>query len=322
MPSLFSRARTTSTPAKKTTGADLDEFGRISSRGSAARQAVAVAASTKKAAKRDAGGRSTPKPRSSGADDTEVEFGPPDGSFLPLLLDKPRYASVDDPTQEAPLPHDYGYLSYSRHVVLGLSEVSRLVDVVGEELGTRGLTTPFIFSTVALDVSSSAVRRLIQTFLKTCSRPSADAERQWREEARLAGPQELGMTLRWGLARVVRWVGGQEVRGLVSYDAYLQWRDTEAGTSFCWVILSFLFLRWVVRFGFAAISRTVDSLTRHTPREGPKGMPYERERPACCRDLGKPQRYDLSRVCLMKESTVVPSRYAAAVAQNAIEMPL
>ena len=54
MPSLFSRARTTSTPAKKTTAADLDEFGRISSRGSAARQAVAVAASTKKAAKNEA----------------------------------------------------------------------------------------------------------------------------------------------------------------------------------------------------------------------------------------------------------------------------
>ena len=230
MPSIFSRARTTSTPTKKAT-VDLDEFGRINSRGSG--RQVAVTASAKKAAKKDVGGRTTPRPRAPGtADDDQVDFGPPNGSFLPLVLDKPRYQSPDDPTLEIPPSHDYGYLSYSRHVVLGLEEVARLVDVVGDELGTRGLTTPFIFSTLALDVSSSSVKRLIQTFLKTCGRPSADAERQWREEARLAGPHELGMILRWGLGRVVRWMDGQEVRGLVSYEAYAQWRDAEAGMAF------------------------------------------------------------------------------------------
>ena len=238
MPSLFSRARTTSTPTKKTT-VDLDEFGRVSSRGSASRQA-ALASSTKKAAKKD-NGRSTPKPRSPGADeDPSVDFGPPDGSFHPLLLEKPRFHTPDDPSVELPPAHDYGYLSFSRHVVLGLGEVARLVDVVGEELGTRGLTTPFIFSTLALDVSSPAVKRLIQTFLKTCNRSSAEADRQWREEARLADPHELGMTLRWGLARVVRWMGGQEVRGLVSYEQYVRWRDAEAGM----LLRNCLFLRF------------------------------------------------------------------------------
>ncbi len=226
MPSLFSRARTTSTPTKKT-AYDLglhDEFGRVTSRGSA-KHAVQpqLSASTKKGSKKVAGK----------ADDEQVEFGLPDGSFLPLSLEKPLYGHPEDPTHAAAQPHDYGYLSYGRHVVLGLEEVARLVDVVGDELGTRGLTIPFIFSTLALDVSSSAVKRLIQTFLKTCSRPSSEADRQWREEARLAGPHELGMALRWGLARVVRWVGGQEVRGLISYDAYMQWRDTEAGVCPC-----------------------------------------------------------------------------------------
>ena len=37
---------------------------------------------------------------------------------------------------------DYGYLSYQRHVVIGLDEVDRLVRTVPDELGTRGLTTP------------------------------------------------------------------------------------------------------------------------------------------------------------------------------------
>ncbi len=41
---------------------------------------------------------------------------------------------------------EYGYLSYFHHVVLGLDEVDRLVHTVIEELGTRGLTTPFFFS--------------------------------------------------------------------------------------------------------------------------------------------------------------------------------
>lgn len=34
--------------------------------------------------------------------------------------------------------HDYGYLATERHVVLGLDEVVRLVDVVADELGQRG----------------------------------------------------------------------------------------------------------------------------------------------------------------------------------------
>ena len=180
MPSLFSRARTTSTPTKKSStnlGAH-DEFGRIDSRGSARQQ---FAASTKKSKKDKDAGKSPAKARSPApgdGSDEQVEFGIPDGTFLPLNLEKPRYENPEDPTQELPPSHDYGYLSYQRHVVLGLEEVARLVDVVGDELGSRGLTTPFIFSTLALDVSPTAVKRLIQTFLKTCTRPSMEADRQ------------------------------------------------------------------------------------------------------------------------------------------------
>ncbi|KAG2744852.1 hypothetical protein P692DRAFT_20892839, partial [Suillus brevipes Sb2] len=143
-----------------------------------------------------------------------------DGSFLLLNLE-PK--DIDHEQQE----HDYGYLSYQRHVVLGLDEVARLVDVVASELGTRALTTPFIFSTLALDVSASLVRRLVRSFLETWT-GGIDAERRWREEARLAGPHELGMCIRWGLARVVRIVGGQAVRGLIAWDHYTEFRDSEA----------------------------------------------------------------------------------------------
>jgi hypothetical protein len=63
---------------------------------------------------------------------------------------------------------DYGYLSYQHHIVLNLEEVNRLVRTVTEELGTCGLTTPFLFSSLTIDIISARVCRLIQAFLHIC----------------------------------------------------------------------------------------------------------------------------------------------------------
>lgn len=246
MHTIFSRSRTNSTPNKNKLSlplndgaAALDEFGRVSSRSS--NRGISGTSSSplskkdkKKAKEQDKRLRTF----STARDRQEYDAGSfsplptiPDGAFLPLNLERPRDESG---AVEQPKEHDYGYLSCERHVVLGLEEVSRLVDVVAEELATRGgLTTPFIFSSLALDVSSPAIKRLIQTFLRTCS-PNAgnsagEAELRWREEARFAGPHELGMCLRWALARVVRSVGGQDVRGLIAWDQYTEFRDAEAG---------------------------------------------------------------------------------------------
>lgn len=227
MPSLFSRSRTTSTPKKSPLEGLPDEFGRVDSRGSSRALTPVPQGSARRDRKKDK--ERARKLDEDAGQDEDPEYAIPDGSFLSLSLDPPPFVTSDG---ALPDPHplvDYGYLSYGRHVILGLEQAARLVDVVGNELGTRGLTTPFIFSTLALDVSSAAVKRLIQAFLKTCTKPSAEADRQWREEAQFAGPHELGMCLRWGLARVVRIVRGQGVRGLLSYDTYAQWRDEEAG---------------------------------------------------------------------------------------------
>ncbi|KAG2113542.1 uncharacterized protein F5147DRAFT_49751 [Suillus discolor] len=218
MPSLFSRTRTTSTTGKKhpSGNQDLpyDEFGRVNSRNSAKDVTSSKRTPPSTLMKQKQRNRTLSTP------ETEPFAHIPDGSFLPLNLEPKDI----DHEQQA---HDYGYLSYQRHVVLGLDEVVRLVDVVASELGTRALTTPFIFSTLALDVSASSVRGLIRAFLETCT-GGIDAEHRWREEARLAGPHELGMCIRWGLARVVRVVGGQAVRGLIAWDHYTEFRDSEA----------------------------------------------------------------------------------------------
>ncbi|KAK0440470.1 uncharacterized protein EV420DRAFT_1132761 [Desarmillaria tabescens] len=152
---------------------------------------------------------------------SQSPLSPPDG-FLPFTLDRPRDATEND----------YGYLAYERHVVLGLEQVSHLVDVVSEELGTRGgITTPFIFSSMALDLSSTSTKRLIRTFIDACADPGSKQHR-FREEARFAGPHELGMLLRWGLGRLVRIVDGQEERGLISWDHYTDFRDSELAANF------------------------------------------------------------------------------------------
>jgi len=250
MPSLFSRSRTNSTPHKKlslpshddSTGLGaLDEFGRVSSR-SSNRGLSNVIIPSSPPSKRDKKKAKEQEKRlrtlSTTRDRTEYEGGTespipliPDGTFLPLNLERPRdeLGAVEQPKE-----HDYGYLSYERHVVLGLEQVARLVDVVAGELGARGgITTPFIFSTLALDISSSAIKRLIQAFLNTCTinpgHLASEVELRWREEARFAGPHELGMCLRWGLARVVRSVGGLDVHGLIAWDQYIEFRDSEAG---------------------------------------------------------------------------------------------
>ncbi len=228
MPSIFSRSRTALTP-KKSAQEPYDEFGRVTTKSSSrtlrAGTPSPIPPSKKDKKKDKQRGRTISTP----AEPDLSEFAVPDGSFLLLSLDPPRYEPGEEPSQEHRNLLDYGHLSFQRHVILGLEEVARLVDVVGDELGSRGLTTPFIFSTLALDVAASAVRRLIQAFLKTCGKSSHEADRLWREEAAFAGPHELGMCLRWGLARLVRIVGGQEVRGMLSFDTYVEWREAEAG---------------------------------------------------------------------------------------------
>ena len=229
MPSLFSRARTTSTSKQPHTANGTDDFGRAPT---PLRSKSSFTTPTKKD-KKD----KSPRSRATGTPDPDAqEYFPEilDGSFLPLNLHPLRFDS-----QEREITQDYGYLSYKRQVVLGLEDIGRLVDVASQEIGSRGLTTPFIFSALALDVSAPATTRLIEAFLQTCKSRHPSVDQKWREEAQFAGPHELGMCLRWGLARAVRIVGGLEVRGLLNYESYTEWRDSESGAP--------VFLHWPER---------------------------------------------------------------------------
>lgn len=95
------------------------------------------------------------------------------------------------------------------------------------------MTTPLLFSPLAIDIRPNVVKKLISAFTATCPHHLAlsSTEALWREDATFAGPHELAMLLRWGLARIVRLERGVEVRGFVTWDNYVLWRQQEQGKS-------------------------------------------------------------------------------------------
>ncbi|KAG8907512.1 hypothetical protein FRB99_003885 [Tulasnella sp. 403] len=152
-------------------------------------------------------------------------------SSLPENTFHPTYLAPKRESDHA--EREYGYLGAESQCILGVEDVQRLVAVVGDEILQRALTTPLLFSSQALDVSANRVRSLVRSFLTSCNRQAAPAsEAKWREDARLAGPHELGMVLRWGLARVLRRVNHLSVRGLLDWDTYVQWKLDEEGLQF------------------------------------------------------------------------------------------
>lgn len=135
MPSIFTRSRAASTPAKShSTNNGIpalppkdipDEFGRVSSRASA------VHSPSKKDKKKES--KATTRQRTQSSPHEPVEPTLPEGSFLPFSLASPE--NPDEPREKL---RSYGYLSYQNEVVLGLEEVTRLVQVISDELSQRG----------------------------------------------------------------------------------------------------------------------------------------------------------------------------------------
>lgn len=151
MPSIFARARTTSTknlprlplpPSSDGLPLGIDEFGRVSSRGAPPATPTKGGATTKgqQQQRRPHAATTGDRRRATGGaaagafPDVDEEDGgaPREDGFLPTSLVPPE-------AQET----QYGYLAHEAHVVLGVEEVTRLVEVVSEEIGARGMWSLF-----------------------------------------------------------------------------------------------------------------------------------------------------------------------------------
>lgn len=216
MPSLFSRQRTTSTPTASPpqfTLQNADEFGRVPPQ--TPRKDTKYATTSAKG-KKDR--------QEEDLENYEASLRLDDGGFYPFTSLPPilsisgNNAVVDD------IP--YGHLAHKREVVLSIFQASLLVDDIAHELSQRGLQIPFLFSSQAIDLNPGAVKRLIDSFLTTCL--SGGSREKWIDDKKFAGVHELGMVMRWGLARIMR---RGERRGMLDFETYLRWRDDEEGSS-------------------------------------------------------------------------------------------
>ncbi|WVQ96362.1 hypothetical protein IAU59_003467 [Kwoniella sp. CBS 9459] len=134
----------------------------------------------------------------------------------------------------------YGFLGgVGGKVTLGLCDVGRVIHVVGDELIRRGLTTPLLFSSQALELSQTRTKMLIQAYLDSISSTSQSHSRQadtFTQEVRFAKEHELAWLLRWALSRITRIkekAGGKKVvHGVLEWEAYEEWRGRERAASY------------------------------------------------------------------------------------------
>ncbi|KAJ7051535.1 hypothetical protein C8F01DRAFT_1174871 [Mycena amicta] len=215
MPSLFSRARTASTPTPS------------SSSKSKSKQPPQLPLILPPQSLPASGAR---LPALSLGVDEFGMAGPEAGygavGFLPTSV--PPDLATPFPASQVVARPPYGLLSPARDTVLGLTDAARLATTVCAALERTGVATPFVFSSLALDARRSGVVRLAHAFLASCHSHQDD----FGEEARFAAAHELALCLRWGLSKVVRVEGGRELRGLLSWTWYERWKAEEAGNAY------------------------------------------------------------------------------------------
>jgi len=138
----------------------------------------------------------------------------------------------------------YGYTPEGWHIHLEATRVSALLEACGEQIRSRGLDNPLIFSSMALDLSPISVVSLIKSFLATHpgqrTLPPA-----FLDEIRYANPHDLAAVIKWAFARMGRVLAvpvpvpgpkkGEvreemvyvQQRGLLDLEIYNSWREQE-----------------------------------------------------------------------------------------------
>lgn len=149
MAKLFTRSSSKTIPTLGRADSDTDEFGRTPSRGfipSSGTKRDKAHKQLDKATRQ----RTISNPNFSNSFSTDRPGTPRDildaqDGFLATNLDPPLPAT-DEWGQPKPnageMQQEYGYVCLEKHVILGIDEVTRLVDVVAEELRLRGEYLP------------------------------------------------------------------------------------------------------------------------------------------------------------------------------------
>ncbi|GAA5918830.1 hypothetical protein JCM1841_002760 [Sporobolomyces salmonicolor] len=115
----------------------------------------------------------------------------------------------------------YGYAPLSTTLELGVAKVEDIVSKCAVQIRQRGLDTPLIMSSMALDITVDGVCSLIRSYL-------ADV-RTWEYDLQLVAPLSVGAMMKWALGRLINDRGG---RGFVSWDSYNDFKAAEKATGY------------------------------------------------------------------------------------------
>ncbi|ODN78262.1 hypothetical protein L202_03911 [Cryptococcus amylolentus CBS 6039] len=168
---------------------------------------------------------------------------PPKYSFCPTFIppnttsdnsiDSFSYSAEGIQKNGGEFARQYGFLNgIGRGISLSLGDVGRVIKVVGEELESRALATPMLFSNQALELSQTRTKMLIHSFMDTIStsgRQSHSKLESFLQDIKFAKEHELAWLFRWALSRITRVKEGARVicHGVMEWEAYEEWRGRE-----------------------------------------------------------------------------------------------
>ncbi|WVQ75289.1 hypothetical protein IAR50_004903 [Cryptococcus sp. DSM 104548] len=173
---------------------------------------------------------------------------PPKYSFCPThippsttsdnSIDSFSYSADDIQRNGGEFARQYGFLNgIGRGITLSLGDVGRLIKIVGEELESRALATPLLFSNQALELSQTRTKMLIESFLDTVStsgRQSRSKLESCLQDIKFAKEHELAWLFRWALSRITRVKEGARIvcHGVMEWEVYEEWRGRERAAGY------------------------------------------------------------------------------------------
>ena len=147
------------------------------------------------------------------------------GSKITRRMSTGSVPSIDgllkDTAGDAEMQLCYGYWPIETQRELSLAEIEEVVRLCGQEIRTRGIEAPMLFSTQALDISLENITSLIRAYVLD--------RNAWKRDLRLANPHDLSGMIKWALGR---YVNPQGSRGFLLWETYERWRFGEREKEF------------------------------------------------------------------------------------------
>ncbi|CAO1638591.1 unnamed protein product [Sympodiomycopsis kandeliae] len=149
----------------------------------------------------------------------------------------------------------YGYTHEGWDIEVTQAVATKVVEICGQQIKARGLDSPLIFSSMALDLSASGVNSLIRSFAASDHHHLASSA--FAEEAKYANTHNLAAMIKWTLARLGRFyavpvpsqalskkgevreeVAIVQQRGWLEFEPYSAWREQERAANYPYTAFS------------------------------------------------------------------------------------